>query len=347
MRPALSRLAAFLWLIGLLQQSSAAQAQGAAAEFYRNKDISFIVTTLPGTGFDTSARVIARHLSKHIPGSPSIIVRNMPGAGGIAGTNWLYNVAPKDGLTVGMINTNIAYNPLYGDKNANFVADKFNWLGSPSKETALFVVWHTSPINTIADARKRMMALGATGAASTPAIYSRVLAHVLGLNVKIINGYTSLNYALLAMERGENDGVASPYWSSLKSEKPTWLRDKQIKVLTYWGVDRIDEIPGPYVFDLIDDERKKKVMEVSQAGLAMGRPIVAPPGVDPEKVAILRTAYDKVFKDPAYLADCEKVRLDCAYSSGGDQLLAFVRSIYAQPKHIVDEVAAIYREGQN
>lgn len=347
MRGVPGRLAAVLWLLGHAPHGAVAQEQGAAAEFYRNKEISFVVTTLPGSGFDTAARVIARHLPRHIPGSPLIVVRNMPGAGGLAGANWLYNVAPKDGLTIGMLNTNIAYNPLYGDKNAQFVAERFNWLGSPSKETALFVVWHTSPINSIADARKRVMALGSTGAASTPAIYSRVLAHVLGLNIKVINGYTSLHFALLAMERGENDGVAAPYWSSLKSEKPTWLREKQIKVLTYWGAERVDDIPGPYVFDLIDDERKKKIMEVSQAGLAMGRPIVAPPGVAPEKVAILRAAYDKVFKDPAYLADCEKVRLDCGYPSSGDQLLAFVRSVYAQPRNIVDEVAAIYREGQN
>jgi tripartite-type tricarboxylate transporter receptor subunit TctC len=345
MKTMLRLLASLLGLVGCLQHGATAQEPTSGTDFYRNKQITFVVSTGPASGFDSSARLIARHLPRFIPGGPSIIVRNMPGAGGLVATNWLYNVAHKDGLNIGMINTNLAFNPLFGDRNAQFNADKFNWLGSPSKETALFVTWHTSPFDSIATARSRQMALGATAASGTPAIYARVLSYVLDMPIKLVLGYQTQNEALLGMERGENDGVASPYWSSLKAEKAEWLADKKIRVMTYWGAERIPDIPGPYIFDLITDDGKKEIMEVAQAGLGMGRPVVAPPGVSQQNVSILRNAFESVFKDSAYLAECVKVRLECAYPSSGKELLTLIQSTYAQPKAAVDKVAAIFGGG--
>ncbi len=336
------RLVAAIACLMECQQGASAQEQASGADFYRNKEITFVVSTGPASGFDLSARLIARHLPRFIPGSPAIVVRNMPGAGGLTATNWLYNLAPKDGLNIGMINTNLAFNPLFGDKNAKFVAEKFNWLGSPSKETALFVVWHTSPFDSIAAARKHQMAVGATSASGTPAIYARILSYVLDMPIKLVLGYRTQNEALLGMERGENDGVASPYWSSLKAEKSDWLADKKIRVLAYWGQNRIPDIPGPYVFDIITDTDKKEAMEVAQAGLGMGRPIVAPPGVSPEKVALWQSAFVSVFKDPAYLAECAQVRLECEYPSTANDLLTLIRATYARSKSAVDKVAAIF-----
>jgi hypothetical protein len=148
------------------------------------------------------------------------------------------------------------------------------------------------------------------------------------------------------MQRGENDGNASPFWSSLTAENPTWIPEKKIKVLAYYGQVRRPEIPGPYVFDLIHDDEKKAMMELAQAGLVMGRPSALPPGVDPAKVEILRKAFDATFKDEAYLAECSTARLDCSQPSSGVQLLDFINKIYASPKSAIEKISAIYQEGQ-
>ncbi|MDO9439983.1 MAG: tripartite tricarboxylate transporter substrate-binding protein, partial [Beijerinckiaceae bacterium] len=261
-------------------------------------------------------------------------------------TNWLYNVAPKDGLTIGMINNTLAFDPLFGNQQAQFDSAKFNWLGTPSQETALLVVWHTVPVNSLADAKSREIILSATGAGSTPAFFARVLASLFDLKVKIIPGYKSQTEGFLAMERGENDGNASPFWSSLASEFPHWLKDKKIRPLVYYGAVRNPEIPAPYALDLLSNPEQRAIMEIAQAGLAMGRPMLAPPGVEAAKVAILRNALNALFKDPDYLAECKKASLNCSTPSGGEDMLAYVMKIYASPKSAVEKISAIYMQGQ-
>jgi tripartite-type tricarboxylate transporter receptor subunit TctC len=317
-----------------------------AEDFYKGKQIAFVVSSDVGGSYDVFARMMARHLPKYIPGEPSIVTQNMAGAGGIRATNWLYTAAPKDGLTIGMINNTLAFDPLYGNKQAQYDATKFNWLGTPSQETGLLIVWHTVQVNTIEDAQKREIILSASGSASTPAFFARVLTNIFDLKTKIIPGYKSQTDSFLGMERGENDGNASPFWSSLTNNNPSWVPDKKIKVLVYYGNVRVPEIPGPYVMDLIKDPEKRQIMEIAQAGLAMGRPVTAPPGVDPAKVKILGDAFVAIFKDPAYLAECEKVKLDCSAPSSGAEMLAYVKKIYASSPSAVEKITAIYMEGQ-
>ena len=317
-----------------------------ARDFYEGKQINIIVSSDAGNSYDTFARLIGRYLPKYVPGAPAIVVENMPGAGGLRATNWLYNAAPKDGLTIGLINNTLAFDPLYGDKLAQFVAEKFNWLGSPSQETGVFIVWSTVPVNTIKDARSRQLILSATGTGSTPAFFARVFASVFDMKVKIIPGYKSQPEAFLAMQRGENDGNASPFWSSLTAENADWIRDKKIKVLFYYGAARDAEIPGPYVFDLVSDPEQRSLVEIAQAGLEMGRPMLAPPGVASDKIAILRKAVGEVFTDPAYQAECARLRLNCRKPSSGDELLGLVKRVYALPKPAIDKNSAIYREGE-
>jgi tripartite-type tricarboxylate transporter receptor subunit TctC len=330
--------------LGLAWLSASAPAQ--AEDFYKNKTINFVVSADSGNSYDTFARMIARYLPRFIPGEPTIIVQNMAGAGGLRATNWLYNVAPKDGLTFGMINNTLAFDPLYGNKQAQFDANKFNWLGTPSQETALLIVWHEVPVMKLEDAKTRELILSASGAGSTPAFFARVLSSLFDLKVKIIPGYKSQTESFLAMERGENDGNASPFWSALASEFPHWVRDKKIRPLVYYGAIRNPDIPAPYALDLLKDPEKRAIMEIAQAGLAMGRPMTMPPGVAPEKVAILRNALAAVFKDPAYLAECKQASLNCAAPSTGEQMVEFVRSIYASPKPAVEKITAIYMQGQ-
>ena len=188
---------------------------------------------------------MSRYLPKYIPGDPVIVVQNMAGAGGMRATNWLYNAAPKDGLTIGMINNTLAFDPLYGNKLAQYDATKFNWLGTPSQETGLFIVWHTVPVNSIEDAKTHELILSATGSGSTPAFFARVLASIFGLKIRLIPGYKSQPASFLAMQRGENDGNASPFWSSLTAEDPDWVPEKKIKILTYYGAAKRPEISRP------------------------------------------------------------------------------------------------------
>lgn len=318
----------------------------AADDYYKNKQINFILSSAVGGSYDHNARLVARHWSRYIQGEPGIVVQNMPGAGGIRAANWLYTVAPKDGLTVGMINNTIVFDPLFGNKQAQFDAKKFNWLGTPSQETALFIVWHTVPVQSLEDARKRELIMGASGAGSTPAFFARVLSYIFDLNVKILAGYKSQTESFQAMERGENDGYASPFWSSLKSTYPHWLSEKKIRALVYYGGVRNPEIAAPYALDLLTSSDKRDVMELAQAGLTMGRPILAPPGVDPVKIEMLRRSLSELFRDAGFLAECKKLGLDCSSPLSGKEMAAFVDKIHSTPKAATDRISEIYMQGQ-
>ena len=318
----------------------------AADDFYKGKQINFVVASASGGGYDSIARMISRHWHRYMPGEPAVVVQNMPGAGGIRAANWLYNVAPKDGLTIGMINNTIVFDPIYGNKQAQFDAQKFHWLGTPSQETGLLIVWHTVPVYNLEDARKRELIMGASGAGSTPAFFARVLSNLFDFKVRIIPGYKSQTDSFLAMEQGENDGNASPFWSSLKSNYPHWLSEKKIRPLVYYG-ERNAEIPAPFALDLLKDPERRAVMELAQAGLTMGRPILAPPGVEMSKVEIMRKSLDALFRDSAFLAECKKQGLDCDSPLSGKEMAAFVDRIHATPKSARDAIAEIYMQGQS
>ncbi len=346
-RPSLKSIGARLGLLCVCLMTIALPLKLAkAADFYKGKQISFVVSADVGNSYDTFARMIARRLPKFIPGEPSIVVQNMAGAGGLRAANWLYSAAPRDGLTLGMINNTLAFDPLYGNKQAQFDATKFSWLGTPSQETALLIVWHTVPVYKLEDARTRQLILSASGTGSTPAFFARVLAALFDLKVRIIPGYKSQTESFLAMERGENDGNASPFWSSLASEFPHWIADGKIRPLVYYGSLREPAIPAPYALDLLVDPEKRAIMEIAQAGLAMGRPLTFPPGVDAEKVQILRKALSDLFMDAEYLAECKQAALNCSTSSRGEHMLAFVEKIYASPKAAVEKISEIYMQGQ-
>ena len=226
------------------------------ADFYRGKTISMVVGSSAGGGYDALARVVARYLGKHIPGNPSVIVRNMPGAGGIVATSFIANVAPRDGLTIGCVLANTPFEPLLGTKEATYDATKLTWLGTPSVETGLLAVWYTSKIKTLDDAKKMQMTAGVTGANSEPALYARLLDQLLGLKIKIIPGFPGQNDAYLAMERGELDTVGTILWSSLTSTKPDWIRDKKIRILLQYGPEKEAALPDvPYGPDLVEQRR--------------------------------------------------------------------------------------------
>lgn len=317
---------------------------------YKGQQLKLIISSATGGGYDSYARTVARHLGDHLPGHPTIVAQNMPGAGGVKAANYLYNVAPKDGLTIGNLQNTVPFEPLYENKQAKFDTAKFNWLGSPSKEVALLTVWHTVPVNSIEEAiqKNHTFILGASGVNSTPAFYGRLLAAVFGIKIKLIAGYPGQTESLLAMERGENEGYASVFWSSIKVVKPDWIRDKKIKFLVQMALDPHPELKNvPFALDLIKKPGDKSLMELASAQLAVGRPMVAPPDVATDRVAALRKALTDTVKDSAFQAECAKQRLECDSPVSGEQMQDLLKRMYASSPSVVKRLRAIYesREG--
>ena len=327
--------------LALLGWTASAPAQS-VEEFYKGKTISLVVSSSPGGGYDTLSRAVARYLGRHIPGNPTVVVRNMPGAGGIVATSFIAKVAPHDGLTIAGVQNNTPFEPLFGTKEADYDPTKLTWLGTPSVETGLLIVWHASPIQTLADAKKMEMTAGASGANSTPSFYARLLNELLGLKIKVIPGFPGQNEAYLAMERGELDSYGVTFWSSLTSTKPNWIRDKLIRILVQYGPEKDADLPDvPYASDLIKDPEDKLLMEAAYAPLAAGRPFVAPPGMPPERTVALRKAMMETFKDPDFLAEAARQQLQVDKPRTGEQIQAQIARVYQMPRSVAERLRKI------
>jgi len=314
-----------------------------ASEFYKGKTVTLLISSATGGGYDTLARTIANQLAKHIPGSPAVIVKNMAGAGGIVATNHLYNVAPKDGTTIGGVQNNTPFEPLFGTKAATYDPLKFNWLGTPSIEVALATVWHTAPVNSWQHARTQEITMGSSGVNSTPSFYGRLLNETLGLKQKIIVGYESQTHAFLAMERGEIDGYPSVFYSALMSTKPTWYRDKLVKLLVQMGIEKEPALPEvPFALDLVSNLDDKLLMVAAFAPLQSGRPYLMPPGVPADRVAAMREAMMATFKDSDFIAEAEKRGLGVNSPRSGQELHDLLTQVYTKtPAHILDRLRKI------
>lgn len=311
------------------------------ADFYKDKRIDLVISSTVGGGNDLSARLIARHFPHNMPGNPGVVPRNMPGAGGVTAANHLYNIAPRDGLAIGMVQNSALFEPLFGNDKAIFDVAKINWLGSPSKDVGVLILWHTVPVNSIDEARKRGLMLGVSGGLNaTPAFYARVLAHVFDINIKMIAGYPGQAESFLGLERGENEGYPSVFWSSLKVVKPDWIRDKKIKMIVHFGNKPHPELAGvPFATDLLKDKPEaRQLMEVASAPLAVGRPMLAPPDVPADRVRALQAAIAATLKDPAYLAECEKQNLECNDPTSGVELAKIIADTYNAPKPTVEKL---------
>jgi tripartite-type tricarboxylate transporter receptor subunit TctC len=306
------------------------------ADFYKGAVVSMVVSTSAGGGYDALARTIARHIGKHIPGAPTVVVRNMPGAGGIVAANYLYAAAPRDGSVLGLIQNDPPLEPLFGTSEAHFDPTKFNWLGTPSVETAMVLVWHSVPVNSVDDLRRRETAMGASGANSTPAFYARLLNATLHTKMKVIPGFPGQNDAFLAMERGELDGYPSVFYSALSSTRPTWLPEKKAKAVVQYGPEKLPELRDvPFAPDLVADPEDKQLLELAFAPLALGRPLLLPPDVPAARVAALRQALMQTFADPDFLADAKKTGLQVNSPRSGEDLLRAIARAYRAPPQIV------------
>jgi len=320
-------------LIALAVSCTAALAQG---DFYRGKTVNLVVSSSAGGGYDIMGRTIAKHIGKHIPGNPRVIVSNMPGAGGLTAMNYFYRNAPKDGTYVGGMQNNLPFEPLLGTKEAVYDPTKFNWLGSPSIEVGLVVVWRTAPVNSIEDLKKREINVGSSGANSTPSFYARLINETLGTKMRIVVGYPGQNEVYFAMERGEVDGFPSLFYNTLNSTRPNWRTEKNVKVLLQYGMEKEPALPDvPSLLDLVTNPEDRLLLQAGLAEITMGRPYLMPPGVPPERVAVMRKAFEDTFKDPAFLADANRLALGVNAPRTGAQLQKMLDDAYRTPPNVV------------
>jgi tripartite-type tricarboxylate transporter receptor subunit TctC len=293
-----------------------------------------IIPAGAGGGYDTYARVLAQHLEKHIPGSPSIINQNMPGASGMLATNWAAGVAPKDGTVIVSTYNALLLEPLFGNPAVKYDPRELEWVGSMGKQQQICVTWHTSPIKTIDQAKEREVIVAATGATGNSATMPKLLNTTLGTKFKIVSGY-STSESRLAVERGEAEGICGLSFSTLKASNPDWIVNKRINVLVQTGTKPQPELPQvPLLVDLVSNPDDKKVLEILAFPEEMGRPFFMPPGTPKPLVKAMRRAFDAAMKDPAFIADAEKSRLEIDPVTGED-MEEMIKRAFATPKPLV------------
>ena len=302
-----------LALAGLLPSTAGAEA---VADFYRGKTISMIIATAPGGDYDLRARLVSRHMGRHIPGNPAIVPRNMPGGVGIQAANYMATVAAKDGTSLHAIMQNMSSHQALGGAGAEFDTRKFFWIGNTTDTPNTLVSWHETGVRTIKDVMTRELAVGAPGTATASVYYPRALNELAGTKFKIVAGYPGGNPVNLAMERGEVGGRVNS-WASWKSTKPDWLRDKKIFVLVQMGLKRHPELADvPTIIELAKTEEGKAVMLFLSADVPISRAYVTTPGVPADRVSALRRAFDATMKDPQFLAEAAKTAMDISPSTG-------------------------------
>jgi tripartite-type tricarboxylate transporter receptor subunit TctC len=312
--------------------------------FYKNRHIDLIIATTPGGGYDLMARVFARHMPRYLAGNPSIVVKNMPGAGGIAAANNLYNVAPKDGTVFAAELQGVAFQPLFGEKAARYDATKFTWIGNANSEIGTFFVWHTSPAQTVADVMKREVPAAATDGGSATAFNYRVLNTLIGTRIKIVTGYPGSNESFLALERGEVEGFFS-VWSTVRA-RGTLVKDKQVRVLVQIALEKASDLPDvPLASEFVKTAIDREALDLAVAPGALGRPYIAPPGVPEDRAKALQAAFLDSAKDKGFLTEIRKAGLEVGAMSG-DEAITLLKRFYAASPEAIAKVSAMTKGEQ-
>ena len=309
------------------------------ADFFAAHELALVTAGSPGGQYDVLTRFLARYLGRFVPGNPRVIVKNMAGAGGIVLGNYLYASAPRDGSVIAGLTNNVAFEPLFGTAEAKYNPLQFNWVAGSNAETAFLTVWHTVPVRTLADARAREITVGASGAASSPTFFARLLNETLHTRLKIIVGYPGSNEAFLAMENGELDGYPSAFTSDLTAAKLSLVRDGKLRLIVQYGPHpEPDFAQVPFAPDQVSEPADKALMSAAFALLDIGRPFALPPGTPPERVAALRQAFAAMLHDSAVLADAKSLGIGIDRSRSGAELLALVRRDYETPPAVIERL---------
>ncbi len=332
-------LMGFLLATGAIVSASAQT----PAEFYRGKQVTLITSASVGGGYDQYARILAKHMPRFIPGNPTIVVQNMPGADGLRAANYLYNVAPKDGTVIGGLSRNNGVMHFYDPDNASlqFDARKFHWLGSPQQEIGLFILRMEKGAKSVDDLKRIEVTSGSSARNSPASIYPRMLNFLYGTKIKVVEGYGGSQASLLALERNEVDGhISGGSSGAFRARIAPMLKAGTAKVILQMGMTRDAEYPDiPTAIELMPTAEGKQLFEIAFAEQVMGRPFVLPPGVPSDRVKVLRDAFDAAVKDPDLLADAKSQSMEIDPVSGAD-INALLDRVYAAPP----ELAARLRE---
>jgi tripartite-type tricarboxylate transporter receptor subunit TctC len=303
-------------LTALVCGTSTDAAAQSAEQFYKGKTVNLYIGYGPGGGYDFFGRLVAKHIGRHIPGRPTVVPQNMPGAGSLRAANFIYNVAPKDGTALGIITQTVALEEALKTPGVQYKAAGFNWIGRMTSNVDMMVTWHTSKVKTIEDAMKYDAPVAGTGPASPAEFMPKVLNHVVGTKFKVITGYPGSNAGLLAMEKGEVDG-ATTSWNTLKVSKQPWLEEKAINLVLQYTPSRHPELPNlPDMVEIGKTPEQKQILALYASGAAVGRSIFTSPGVPADRIQALRDAFDAMLKDPRLLADVKQTKAEFDPMSG-------------------------------
>ena len=332
------------WLVAAALVALPATAHGQSAEdFFKSASLSMYVGSGGGGGYDAIARLVARHMTRYLPGNPSFVVKNMPAAAGVQSANFIYNTAPRDGSALLAAQNASLILPLYDSPVAHYDPRKLEWIGSTAKQEAICVTRITSPIKTLEDATKREVPVAATGVSAGPGIYPKILNALFGTKFKVISGYDTGSMRL-AVEKGEVEGICGLAWQTYKAISFDWIENKKINVLVQMGLQKNSELPDvPLAIDLLKNPDDRQVLELIVLVQEFGRPFVAPPGVPSDRMALYRKAFQAVLKDPQFLAESARQRMSIE-PLDDRQVQALLDRAYAAPKVIHDRAAVFAAE---
>jgi len=315
------------------------------ADFFRGKQIRFVLGAAPGQDYDVWARFLARHLPRHVPGSPTFLVQNMPGAGQMLATNWLYNVAPRDGTVWGMVSRNIPNAGLQGFAGVRYDPLKFNWIGSPELTNRGCFAMERARVKRAEDLFEHELVVGGTGAGSTVTETPNLLRGLLGMKFKVVEGYARPQDAVLAMERGELDGLCLTV-QSFRNARPDWLKSGTARVLFTLEHDPVAGIDAPTIYRFVKTDEQRKILDFLSSSIELGRPIMLPPEAPADVVALMRRAFDATMNDPLLREEAAKMGLDITHRTG-EQLEAVIRAAAATSPDIIAKAAQFGRSGGN
>jgi tripartite-type tricarboxylate transporter receptor subunit TctC len=320
-------------------------AQAQEGPFFKDKTVRVIVGSAPGGGYDAYARLVSDHMRKHIPGNPAIVVQNMPGAGSLVAMNHIANVAPKDGTVMGAINAAMTIMPLLKPEQAKFDPRKMNWLGSTLREFHIGLVRNDSPLKILEDALTIEVPVAGTGGSTSS--YPVIANAILHTKFKVVQGYQGTAQGMLAMERGEVDGLIGITWASIKATQAAALRDGKLRLLAQFALRKHPELPNvPLALELAKTPEDQAAMRLVFSTQEVGRPWVAPEGVPPKTVAILRKAFDDTMADKEFQADAAKRKLDLEPTPGAE-IQQVVEDIFKTPPAVVERIKPFLPEGGN
>jgi tripartite-type tricarboxylate transporter receptor subunit TctC len=298
-----------------------------AEQFFARKTVTITIGYTAGGSYDLYGRMVARHLGKHIPGQPTLIAQNMPGAGSLKAANYLYEVAPKDGTALGVVVESAALEQALANPAVQYDAAKFTYVGRVATSNNIFMQWHTAKVQSLDDAKRMETSLAGTGPGSIAETVPRLLNALIGTRFKLISGYPASSEAMLAMERGEVEGASSS-WAAVKVGKQAWLRERKIRIILQTTPERIAELPdAPSLGEIGDTPEDRQVFALYASGSAIGRSVIAPPGLPAERVAALRDAFQKMVRDPEFVADLQRTDVELDPLPGAQVEALVVRTL--------------------